>query len=55
MGLMEWQYSKPLAALGRSPGEGNDNTPVFLPEESPWTEEPVRIQCMRKQKESDMT
>ena len=25
MGLMEWQYSKPLAALGRSPGEGNDN------------------------------
>ena len=29
-------------------------TPVFLPGESPWTEEPSRLQC-RGHKESDMT
>jgi len=30
-----------ISGLGRSPGEGNGNplTPVFLPGESPWTEE----------------
>ena len=30
-----------IPGSGRSPGEGNGNTlPVFLPGESPWTEEP---------------
>ena len=34
-----------IPELGRSPGEGNDNpTPVFLPGESPWTEEPGELQ-----------
>ena len=28
-----------IPALGRSPGGGPGTTPVFLPEESPWTEE----------------
>ena len=32
---------------GRSPGKGNGNPlPVFLPGESPWTEEPGRIQFL---------
>ena len=29
-----------IPGLGRSPGGGNQPTPVFLPGESPWTEEP---------------
>ena len=33
------------SGLGRSPGEGNGYaTPVFLPGESPQTEEPGRLQ-----------
>ena len=34
---------------GRSHGEGNDN-PVFLPGESPWTEEPGKLQSMGSQR-----
>ena len=34
-----------IPGLGRSPGEGNGNpTPVFLPGEIPWAEEPGRLQ-----------
>ena len=29
-----------IRGLGRSPGGGHGNPPVFLPGESPWTEEP---------------
>ena len=29
-----------IPGLGRSPGRGHGNPQVFLPEESPWTEEP---------------
>ena len=29
-----------IPGLGRSPGGGRGNPPVFLPGESPWTEEP---------------
>ena len=29
-----------IRGLGRSPGGGHGNLPVFLPGESPWTEEP---------------
>ena len=37
-----------ISGLGRSPGgeHGNPLTPVFLPGESPWTEEPDGIQSM---------
>ena len=30
--------------------EGMAPTPVFLPGESPWTEEPDRLKCMRLQR-----
>ena len=37
--------------LGRSPGEGQwQLTPVFLPEESPWTEDPGGLQPMGLQR-----
>ena len=39
MGLIPW--------LGRSSGGGWQPTPVILPGESPWTEEPRRLQSMR--------
>ena len=39
-----------ISGLGRSPGEGNPYTPEFLPEESPWTEEPDRLQSMGSQR-----
>ena len=29
-----------IPGLGRSPGRGHGNSPVFLPDESPWTKEP---------------
>ena len=29
-----------IPGLGRSPGEGGPTSPVFLPGESHWTEEP---------------
>ena len=29
-----------IPGLGRSSGEGNGNTLLFLPRKSPWTEEP---------------
>ena len=32
--------------LGRCPGGGHGNPPVFLPEESPWPEEPGGLQSM---------
>ena len=36
---------------GRSPGEGHGNPlPEFLPGESPWTEEPGRLQFTRSQR-----
>ena len=39
-----------IPGLGRSPGGGHDTpTPVFLPGESPWTEEPGGPQSMGSQ------
>jgi len=36
-----------IPGLGRSPGEGNGNpTPVFLPGESAWMEEPGGLHSM---------
>ena len=35
-----------IPGLGRIPREGNGNPPVFLPGESPWTEEPGGLQSM---------
>ena len=36
-----------IPGLGRSPGRrARQPTPVFLPGESPWTEEPGGLQCM---------
>ena len=36
-----------IPGLGRSPGGGHgDLIPVFLPGESPWTEEPGGLQSM---------
>ena len=35
-----------ISGLGRSTGGGHSNTTVFLPEESPWTEEPGGLQSM---------
>ena len=44
-----------IPGLGRSPEGGHRNPlPVFLPGESPWTEEPGGLQSMGC-KESDMT
>ena len=37
------EYLDSIPGLGRSPGEGRGNPPVFLPGESPWTEEPGRL------------
>ena len=40
-----------IPVLGQSSGEGhNGPTPVFLPGESPWTEEPGRLQSMVSQR-----
>ena len=43
-----------IPGLGRSPGEGNplewQLTPVLMPGEIPWTEEPGKLQCMGSQK-----
>ena len=44
-----------IPGSGRSPKEGNSNpvfliSPVFLPGESPWTEEPGRLQSMGSQR-----
>ena len=38
-----------IHGLGRSPG-GGQPTPVFLPGESPWTEEPGGLQSLGLQK-----
>ena len=38
-----------IPGSGRSPGEGKGN-PVFLPGESPWTEEPGGLQSMGSQR-----
>ena len=38
-----------IPELGRSPGEWHGN-PVFLPIESPWTEEPGGLQSMGSQR-----
>ena len=35
-----------IPGSGRSPGGAGQPTPVFLPGESPWTEEPGRLQSM---------
>ena len=37
-----------IPGLGRSPGGGH--SPVFLPGESPWTEEPGGLQSMGLQR-----
>ena len=39
-----------IPGLGRSPGGGHGYPPVFLPGESPWTEEPGRLQSMGSQR-----
>ena len=40
-----------IPGLGRSPGGGKSKHPsLFLPEESPWTEEPGGLQSMGLQK-----
>ena len=40
-----------IPGLGRSHGGRHSNPiPVFLPGESPWTEEPGRLQSMRLQR-----
>ena len=40
-----------ISGLGRSPGRGHGKpTPVFLPGESPWTEEPGVLQSMGLQR-----
>ena len=43
-----------IPGLGRSLEKGMATTPVFLPGESPWTEQPGRLQSMGSQ-ESGMT
>ena len=41
-----------IPGLGRSPGGGHGKlTPVFLPGESPWTEEPGGLQSTRLQRD----
>ena len=37
-----------IPGMGRSPGEGHGNPPVFLPVESPWTEEPGRLSTVHR-------
>ena len=39
-----------IPGLGRSPGGGHANPPVFLPGESPWTEKPGGLQSVRSQR-----
>ena len=39
-----------IPGSGRSPGEGNVFTPVFLPGKIPWTEEPGGLQSTGSQK-----
>ena len=40
-----------IPGLGRSPGGGHGNLLQYsLPEESPWTEEPDRLQSMGSQR-----
>ena len=40
-----------ISGLGRSPGGGHGNPlQVFLPGESPWTEEPDRLQSTGSQR-----
>ena len=42
LGLILWS--------GRSPGEGNDNPPIFLAWRIPWTEEPGGLQPVESQR-----
>ena len=39
-----------IPGWGRSPGEGTAIHPVFLPGESPWTEEPGGLQFIGLQR-----
>ena len=39
-----------IPGLGSSSGGGMQPTPVFLPRESSWTEEPGGLQSMRSQR-----
>ena len=39
-----------IPGLGRSPGRGHGNPFVFLPGESPWTEEPGGLQYIVSQR-----
>ena len=38
-----------IPGLGRSPG-GGQPTPIYLPGETPWTEEPGGLQSMASQR-----
>ena len=38
-----------ILGLGRSPG-GGQPTPIYLPGETPWTEEPGGLQSMASQR-----
>ena len=45
-----------ILGLGRSPGEGHGQlTPVFLPGESPWTEEPGGLQSVGSQSRTGLS
>ena len=48
-----WKTWGSIPGLGRSSRRAWPPTPVFLPRESPWMEEPGRLQSMGSQ--SDMT
>ena len=39
-----------ITGLGRSPGEGNDNSLQYSCLEIPWTEEPGGLQSMESQR-----
>ena len=44
-----------IPGLGRFPGGGNQPTPVFLPGESLWTEEPGGLHTVHGITELDIT
>ena len=44
-----------IPGWGRSPGEGNGNLLQFLAWETPWTEEPGRLQSMGSQSQKGLS
>ena len=44
------RHASPIAGWGRSPWGGLQHSPVFLPGESPWVEEPGGLQSIGSQK-----